>query len=165
MWKRKYLRIVQYSVRHRYLRKPLLNNASSERSRVGICRPDCPIQGQQPNGFQGYNFTAGIRTSNNPAGRNLPPDGYQWELPFFLSISGWRACFRRIRPSSLKIGSVAFISMARAALAKITSSCTIIFKSAGWNLSVLQSAGLSLPGLPQFPSAPVVPAHGYHCSA
>ena len=49
---------------------------------------------------------------------------------FFLSMRGWRACFRRIRPSSLKIGSVAFISIAREALAKITSSCTMIFRSA-----------------------------------
>ena len=45
-------------------------------------------------------------------------------------MRGWRACFRRMRPSSLKIGSVAFISMARDALAKMTSSCTMILRSA-----------------------------------
>ena len=49
---------------------------------------------------------------------------------FFLSMRGWRACFRRMRPSSLKMGSVAFISMARDALAKMTSSCTMILRSA-----------------------------------
>ena len=44
---------------------------------------------------------------------------------FFFGIRGWRAFFRSTRPSSLKTGSLPFISMARPALAKIKSSCTI----------------------------------------
>ena len=59
---------------------------------------------------------------------NVSPSRMSIGTTFFLLMSGWRAFFRLMRPSSLKIGSLAFISMASAALAKMKSSCTMILR-------------------------------------
>ena len=46
-------------------------------------------QGQQPNGFQGYSFTAGIRTSNNQQVEIFPQTDINGNC-FFL-INKWMA--------------------------------------------------------------------------
>ena len=87
-------------------------------------RPDCPMRVSRPTVFRETVlppvFGPVITSRSNSSPRRISIG-----TTFFLLIRGWRAFLRLMRPSSLKTGSLAFISIASVALAKIKSNWTI----------------------------------------
>ena len=85
--------------------------------------------GKKTYGFQRNSFTTGVWSGDNQEVKIIPETDIN-RNGFFLIDQWMTGLAKPDPPSVLKTGSLAFMSMASAARAKIKSSCTMMERSA-----------------------------------
>ena len=122
--RRRYLRTAQYSAHLRYLRI-LMKKSQFTAVQSRNMKPGLSHQSQKTDRFEETVLPPVFGSSDDKKGQKYLQDGYRSEQLFL--VDEWVAGLFEVDAAFIvKIGSLAFISMASAALAKIKSSCTMI---------------------------------------
>ena len=127
IWEENVLRLCSILCSSPISAKISVNNASSDPSSAGICRPDNPISSNNPTVFK-ETVLPPVFGPVTISWSNVSPRWISIGTTFLASNNGCLPHFILIIPLSLNTGSQPFISLERAAFAKIKSRCVRIWR-------------------------------------